>query len=187
MARPAAAAAAAIALAACGRSQPVRLEDPRPADAAPGCADGTREGLSDAARYPDIAACGGRFEGAIFGPSARSLCAAGWRACRGDDAPVGGLPLAEARAFGGCFAFDAAHDCFACYPTCEGALGSCRRCCVTLNPTDPDMAGMGAGCTGYDGGEPGTSCLASGRLDATTNDFGCRFREGLSGVVCCRG
>jgi hypothetical protein len=155
--------------------------------AGPGCAAGVRQGFVDAVRYPDIAACAGSFTGTIGEASAQAICAAGWHVCRGDDAPVRRITQAEATQFPGCFAFDAADDCGACYPTCVGSHGMCQDgCCVSLAPTDPDMAGMGASCTPNPLGFM-TSCLAEGRLDASTNTFGCGWDPSLAGVVCCAG
>jgi hypothetical protein len=82
-----------------------------PADAGPGCSDGTREGFVSMSQYPSIAACAGAWSvpgitaaGASQGPvvptcnlnagndsnnvngtgcSAADLCAAGWHICRG--------------------------------------------------------------------------------------------------------
>lgn len=151
--------------------------------APPGCADGTREGLSDAARYPDVAACAGVFAGWIDEGSADALCSPGWHVCRGDDAVVHALTEAEANGFGGCFAFDAAQDCGACFPSCRGAMGACLTCCVSAtDPTDPDMAGIGLSCARV---SSGPSCLADVRLDASTNTFGCAYDPRLRGVVCC--
>jgi hypothetical protein len=152
-----------------------------------GCASGVRQGFLDVARYPDIAACAGSFTGTIGEGSAQAICAAGWHVCRGDDAQVRRLTDTDASQFPGCFAYDAANDCGACYATCVSAHGHCTNgCCVTAAPTDPDMAGMGAACA-HDGGGFTTSCLAKGRLDASTNTFGCGWDASLAGVVCCAG
>src|SRR5687767_14823798 len=94
---------------ACGRAAPSAGPDAGAPKRGPeiGCADGTREGLTD----PDVAACGGTFTGFIDGEHAGRLCATGWRVCRGDDGVVARIGLAGATSFSGCFAFDAAHDC----------------------------------------------------------------------------
>lgn len=148
-----------------------------------GCADGTREGLTDALRYPAVAACAGVFMGWIDEGSADAICSPGWHVCRGNDAAVNALAADEASAFAGCFGYDAAQDCGACFPSCRGAMGSCMACCVSAtDPTDPDMAGLGAGCNFV--GE-GPACLSDLRLDASTNTFGCGYDPSLRGVVCC--
>lgn len=149
----------------------------------PGCFDGTREGLGRA----DIAACRGTWDGWIDESAAASLCAAGWHVCRGTDPQVRTVTFAEATAFSGCFAFDAAQDCYLCFSTCRGALGTITGACtVPFVATDPDMAGMGAGCR-QQGETPNSSCLATGRLDSTTNTTGCQFDPSrTTGVVCCR-
>lgn len=160
-----------------------------PTEAAPrsdeaGCADSTREGFSELPLFPDVAACAGAWRGWIDEGSPQSLCAPGWHVCRGTDKAIGRVTVAQATAFAGCFAFDAAHDCNACYPTCRGALGQCKACCVPNVPSDPDMGGVGSGCLQH---SPGAgSCLADGRLDATQNSTGCQWSERITGVVCCR-
>ncbi|MBE2249005.1 MAG: hypothetical protein IAE78_05590 [Myxococcus sp.] len=105
--------------------------------------------------------------------------------CRGLDAPVGRVTFQQATSFLGCFAFDTAHDCNACYPTCRGSIGQCLTCCVPNNPTDPDMGGVGANCVQLPFGS-GASCLASGRVDASQNTTGCQWNPMITGVTCCR-
>ncbi len=115
--------------------------------------------------------------------SAKSICSSGWHVSRGSDTTiVGKITYAEALSFAGCYAFDAAHDCNACYPTCR-KLG-CKVCCVQNYTADADMAGMGKGCSAY--GATQKSCLATGRVDASTNTFGCGWNSKLAGVVCCK-
>jgi hypothetical protein len=151
--------------------------------AEPGCADGSREGFVDTARFPRVAACGGTFTGFIDEASARALCAAGWHVCRGGD--VRTVAAADARGFDGCFAYDAAQDCGYCSATCRGIVGDPRAACGVADAiTDADMAGMGRACSDY--GASTATCLADGRIDASTNTFGCRFDPRLAGVVCCR-
>ncbi len=49
------------------------------------------------------------------------------------------------------------------------------------------MAGMGSGCAGQRNvTATRDSCLANGRLDASTNTFGCFLNSSLSGVMCCQ-
>ncbi len=91
---------------------------------------------------------------------------------------------ADARAFAGCFAYDAAQDCNYCSATCRGIVGDPRATCsVADGDRDADMAGMGSGCSDY--GAATSTCLADGRIDAATNTFGCRYDPRLAGVVCC--
>jgi hypothetical protein len=151
---------------------------------AAGCADGTREGLTNIVQFPNIAACGGTYTGYIDEGSADAICAPGWHVCRGFDAPLSAVNYTQATSFPGCFAFDAAHDCNACYPTCRGSVGVTIVCTVVNFTTDADMGGMGANCNYSGAGD--VSCLASGRVDATTNTFGCGWAPLLTGVVCCR-
>jgi hypothetical protein len=146
-----------------------------------GCADFTREGFADVAKYPKIAACAGSFTGWIDEAGAKAICAPGWHVCNGGDAVVHTITHPEAKAFSGCFAFDAAHDCNACYTHCRD-LG-CKNCCVSNYESDADMAGMGASCSDYGAGQ--SSCLAGGRIDASTNTFGCKWAASVTGVVCC--
>ena len=176
---------AALAGLACGRTEVFERRSAALPSATTGCADGARDGFTDLDRWPAIAACAGGFDGFIDDAPARALCSAGWHVCTGDDPAIGAVTLEDARAFSGCFAFDAAHDCHDCFARCRPAIGACQKCCVSGAPTDPDMAGVGAACTFWDSG-PQQSCLATGRSDATTNDFGCGWRPGLTGVVCCR-
>jgi hypothetical protein len=154
-----------------------------------GCADGTREGFEDLARYPDIAVCAGVYEGLIDGPSARALCCPGWHVCRGDDARVHSITGAEATAFPLCYAYDAAQDCNRCSATCRSIADDPEaRCPDIATSQSADGAGMGAGCgdgsTG--GGMVTTSCLPDRRLDVSTNTFGCWWDPRSAGVVCCR-
>lgn len=166
------------------QAAPSPAPPPAPEAGGTGCADATREGFVETALFPDVAACAGRWSGWVDESSAASLCGAGWHVCRGSDRPIGRVTLAQATTFSGCFAFDSAHDCNACYPTCRGALGQCRACCVPNVASDPDMGGVGAGCLQHPVGT--SSCLANGRVDSTQNSTGCQWNERITGVVCCR-
>lgn len=153
-----------------------------------GCADRTREGLTDSKRWPRIAACEGEWSGEVNGPSAAALCAEGWHVCSGEDVHSAGVTFAQATAFDGCFSFDAAHDCGNCHPTCIGATvgselnGQCAESATDFS--DPAMAGMGRGCSLQ---PDGTSCLESGRVNAQVGGDrnGCSHFDRLDGVVCC--
>lgn len=151
---------------------------PSAASAATGCADGTREALVDEATYPEIAGCEGVWEGRVSSPSANSLCSSGWHVCSPAqnlaDAPlVKAISYAEATGFGGCFAFNAAHD-----------FGLCLPC----NPEDGDqndLAGMGTECPDLYSSTD-MSCLGNGRVDAQ-NGSDCGFVDDVTtGVICCR-
>ncbi len=149
----------------------------KPAGAANGCADGTREGLVSQAAFPKIAACAGKWSGDVSGAGA--LCAQGWKPCLGVDASIKKVNYGQARAFGGCFAFDSAHDNNKCYSDCSAAVAK-----GVDNAKNIDMGGMGGACK-YAYSSAG-SCLASGRIDASTNSgTGCNYYSGLSGVICC--
>jgi hypothetical protein len=180
----------ALLIASCGaRSE---LEAPFAIKKGSGCASGARAGFTDVKAFPDIAACVGSFSGTIGEASAASICASGWHVCRGDDPQVRRMTQEVASQFRGCFAYDSASDCGACYPTCLGALGMCNAvCCVSsTNLADPDMAGMGADCGGpEDAPITQKSCLLEGRLDAypMLQQFGCGWQPSLAGVVCCKG
>jgi len=153
-----------------------------------GCADGTREALTDETKYPRIAACTGTCAGYIDGASAATLCSNGWHVCRGNDVAVRSLRGNEVM-FPGCYAYDAAQDCNYCSATCRGIVGDPNGACSVANDTiDADMAGLGSGCIH----EPATnlSCLADVRLDASqgpgnARSFGCTCNPQLSGVICC--
>lgn len=150
-----------------------------PASAASGCADGTREAFVNEATYPGIAGCGGTWEGQIGSAAADALCAPNWHVCApperaADAAQVGAITYAEATSFGGCFAFNAAHD-----------YGLCRACDPQIGDQN-DLAGVGTGCQDLYSVED-TSCLATGRVDAE-NGSQCGFVQGTTtGVVCCQG
>ena len=81
-----------------------------------GCADRTREGLTDIQHWPRIAVCEGSWSGPISGPAAAAICADGWHVCTGEDVQQAGVTFAQATAFNGCFSFDAASDCGNCHP-----------------------------------------------------------------------
>lgn len=157
----------------------------------PGCFDGSREGFASSEDFPDIAACAGPWAGWVDEGEAASLCAEGWHVCRGGDAQITNMTYEKATGFLGCFAFDAAHDCYHCYRSCRGAIGtsmtvSTGAICSIATATDVDMAGLGANCI-HHGELPLTSCLATGRLDSTGGTTGCQANPGrTTGVVCCR-
>jgi hypothetical protein len=153
--------------------------DPRSltgAAATVGCADGTRDGLTDLVAFPAIAACAGSWSDDVANGAA--LCATGWHVCLGADAPVK-IGFAAASSFCGCFAIDAAQDNYHCYSDCSASVG------IADTAPQIDMGGMGAGCQWEI--PSGDSCLASGRIDASENSgTGCNYYSGLSGVMCCR-
>jgi len=151
-----------------------------------GCADGTREGFTDLAAFPDIAAC----SAAVVGYHVASApgCAAGWRVCTGQDVWGMNIQKSDARAFSGRFAYDSNHDCGACFATC--CTNGCSSASQSVNGVfgcsvsgggDPDLAGMGSGSNSYGG----TSCMQGGRIDV--GNTGCNLHSSsLTGVVCCR-
>jgi len=141
-----------------------------------GCASGQRSGFFDVEVFPDIAACAGAWEGDVR--NGMALCGAGFHVCRGSDAVVRGTTFAEASAFCGCYAFDAAQDNYTC-------LDGCSAQAPQTDALDRlDMAGMGGDCP-YRFVD-GASCLATGRIDATENDgIGCSYDPRMRGVVCC--
>ena len=154
-----------------------------------GCADRTREGLTDLKLWPRIAVCTGEWSGMVGGPSASAICAAGWHVCTGDDMRTGGVTFADATAFDGCFAFDSSNDCGTCHATCLGATagselyGKCAESATDFS--GPSMHGIGRGCAL----QPAeTSCLSGGgRVNAQVGGErnGCRQFEGIDGVACC--
>jgi hypothetical protein len=157
-----------------------------------GCLDGTREGFRNESDFPDIAACAGTWSGWIDERPAADLCSQGWRVCTGSDQAIKRLTMSQATAFLGCFAFDAANDCYVCHPRCRAAIGTSMNtaggvCTIPPNNTDVDMAGVGANCR-QEGVTANSSCLASGRTDATQNTYGCQADPmNTTGVTCCRG
>lgn len=150
-----------------------------------GCSDGTREGFGDTDVYPNVAACAGSWSGQIDGTSAAALCAPGWYVCSpgevaGDHQILAGITYNEARAFDGCFAYNASQDDGMCRP-CTGAYYY------------DDMAAVGASCTGGYYGPGSSSCIGSGRIDADCcsaflTDHSCRQNTSQphTGVACCK-
>lgn len=145
---------------------------------AAGCADGTREGFTDLATFPTVAACAGAWAGEIG--QAGALCAPGWQVCDGSTFAAVGVSFTAATAFPGCFGFDAAHDNYVCRPDCSAQVAA------GVDTADGiDMGGVGAGCRFQFPGS--ASCLVGGRIDASENSgTGCRYVAGITdGVVCC--
>src|SRR6266404_396983 len=77
----------------------------REAAAESGCADGTREGLTDFQLYPNIAACAGTWTGHVS--NGGHICAPGWGVCSStnNSEELKTITFADAVAFPGCFAF----------------------------------------------------------------------------------
>lgn len=88
---------------------------------------------------------------------------------------------------GGCFAFNAAHDNGRCFPVCGDFSADIHGnpAPFTEDLIGADMGGIGSECADYTGQALGSSCLASGRTDASTNTFGCFLDPSLEGVLCC--
>lgn len=147
---------------------------------AQGCADGTREGFVDPIVFPAIAACGGVWSGDVA--NAGALCAMGWHVCRGPEMPLRNVTYAQATAFGGCFAIDAAQDNWMCFPGCSAAVAAGIDTAANV-----DMGGVGAGCPYLLPGS--TACFTGGRIDVSENSgTGCNFVSGVTtGTVCCAG
>ena len=149
----------------------------RPIAAETGCANGTREALTDPQEFPDIAACAGKWSGPVS--NAHGLCAHGWNVCSSnfDIAKLRRITFDDAVAVSGCFAFNAAQDNFSCIP-CTG------------EPLAREMGGIGAGCQAHERSSD-DSCITGGRIDvllpsevSTAN--ACQFREDVTtGVLCC--
>jgi len=149
-----------------------------------GCADGTRDGLGDISKYPNAAACAGKWEGKIGWSSSQKVCASGWHVCvpadNGNDAAsLKKITFAEAVAFAGCYPYNAAQD-----------NGSCKVCSGWCD--NDDMAALGAACKKQKAGGGG-GCLANG-IDTAYGDtclnpfkLPCRNNDGvITGVTCCR-
>jgi hypothetical protein len=147
---------------------------------AQGCADGTREGFLDPGTFPAIAACAGTWAGDVA--NAAPVCAAGWHVCRGPELPLRAVTYAQATAFAGCFAVDAAQDNWMCSAGCSAAVAAGVDTAANI-----DLGGVGASCP-YQ--LPGTTaCFTGGRIDVSENSgTGCNFAPGITtGVVCCAG
>ena len=108
-------------------------------------------------------------------------CASGYHVCTGTNVWNADVSRAQARSFGGCFKFDAAHDCQGCGATCERRQAHGSTPCWDSG-RGIDVAGMGSGCSSWAGNN---SCLKSGRIDFSTNAGGCNgpLRDG---VMCCK-
>ncbi|MDX2012656.1 MAG: carboxypeptidase regulatory-like domain-containing protein [Myxococcaceae bacterium] len=155
-----------------------------------GCADGTREGFTDVLAFPDVAACGGGWQGDLdTSTSAEQLCGPGWRVCTHADAPVRALSFTQATAFPGCFAFRASVDGF----------DGCEPLDCSNDVTRDTVAAVGASCGALSGVSrlvpDGGACfsdrgaIASQCCNASVagpgRAAGCPQR-GESGVLCCR-
>ena len=154
-----------------------------------GCPGGATPAFSQSTDQGSIVACAGSFSGQpVFTADSSALaCQAGWHICRGDDPVIATIPYATANSFPGCYAVNSHYDCDGCYATCDDMGSSLNG---NLGCTDDlqgaDMAGMGSACTGQrNDTQTRDSCLATGRLDAATNTFGCYLDPSLSGVMCC--
>jgi hypothetical protein len=142
-----------------------------------GCADGTREGLVGAS-YPNIALCAGVWSGPVS--RATFLCEGGWHVCNGQEAAMKSVTYDDGTAFPGCYAFDAAHDNYACHPGCDKAVEAGVDTYANI-----DMGGLGRDCP-YKF-PSGGSCINSGRIDSSENSgTGCDYKPSLTGLVCCR-
>jgi hypothetical protein len=165
-----------------------------------GCADGQREGLIDAAQYPEIAGCLGTWPGAhslreprAGGPcgddlgactAPADLCAPGWRICgaTGEIADVSRLSAQACREAGGATYAAALSHCATdagceydplTYPCLDAGWCSEAVCC-------------GAGCTGQgacpDGIWPGETRIVT----HTGASCGQAESRRTGGVLCCR-
>ena len=145
-----------------------------------GCADNTREGLTDFVKYPNIAACSGVWSGDIA--NGATLCGIGWKVCDGNQDALNNLSYAEASAVLGCFAYNAAQDNNNCYSGCAVAVQN-----GIDTATGIDMGGIGVGCAWkFEGGK--MSCIKNGRIDSSCNSGGgCNYNSQMhTGVVCCK-
>jgi hypothetical protein len=135
--------------------------------------------LTNLLTYPSVAACAGKWSGDVS--TAAPLCGSGWHVCIGGDGALATITFADATAFAGCFAINAALDDSTCHP------GSCTDS-VNAGVDDEkniDMGGVGNDCSFKFPGD--TSCITGGRIDASENSgTGCAYTSGLSGVVCCK-
>jgi len=124
--------------------------------------------------------------------TSQAYCANGWHICRGDDPVIQSITYVTARNFSGCYAFNAAHDCGRCFATCgnftQDVNGNPSPDCMdTL--VGADMGGMGESCSFHlpptSASSLAASCFTDGRVDASTNTFGCFLNPGLTGLLCC--
>jgi hypothetical protein len=143
-----------------------------------GCADGTREGLTNRTMFPDVAACRGLWAGPVA--TAGALCSQGWHVCTGVEPALRLVTYTAATAFAGCFAFDAAQDGGNCFSRCSAAVVAGVDVYSGL-----DMGAIGAGCPWLFPGA--SSCITGGRIDGAENSgTGCDYNSQLTGLVCCR-
>jgi hypothetical protein len=105
----------------------------------------------------------------------------GWHLCIGGDAALSTISFADATAFPGCFAINAAQDNSHCHPgSCSDAVSAGVDSAANI-----DMGGVGQDCKLAAPNQ--TSCIKNGRIDASENSgTGCNFHPGLTGVVCCK-
>lgn len=154
------------------------IDAPTDASSSIGCADGTRDGLLSEVEFPAVAACAGTWTGDVSAGVA--LCAPGWHVCLGPEPALHAVTFAQATAFAGCFAYDAAQDNYVCRPDCSAQVAA-----GVDSATAIDLGAIGSACP-YQY-PTGGSCLAIGRIDAAENSgTGCAFNAAVTtGVVCC--
>ena len=120
-------------------------------------------------------------------------CSSDYHVCTGADIYANKVTWANAHAQSGCYAYNAATDCGACFATCKAAgdsvpdsLNGNTGC---HNALRPDMAGLGAGCdSGIGGSEDPDSggCLAGGgSISAHDDSVMCYTHRRDVGVACC--
>jgi hypothetical protein len=99
------------------------------------------------ASYPCIAACDSPttppFHGGIGGPGPlATICDEGWQVCTGTQIAVSGLTYSMATSFAGCYGYDSAQDCGACFATCASSRGAAAGGCTVVR-------GLGPGCESH--------------------------------------
>ena len=139
----------------------------------PACADGTRDGIMDAATYPKIALCSGPWLGDVGSGQAQALCGKTFHVCNGDDiAKTSALPKSQGMQ-SGCWAIDANND-----------IGKCGTC--GDHPGAVKLAGIGAQCGN---GGANQACMSSGwgviAGNSCVRDAKNKQMEAIIGVVCC--
>jgi len=137
--------------------------------------------------HPNIFLCPWGGYGLIYKQD--NQCAAGFHVCTGTEVYSRNITWAQAHTHTGCYAYNAASDCGACYATCQQLQDATLPFSVNgnsgcHNTQSPDLAGIGANCADEDPTVNG--CLdGGGSINAHADaGAGCYTNKNV-GVACC--
>jgi hypothetical protein len=143
-----------------------------------GCASGsTALSVPD---HDDIYLC--PWGGGGFIHDQHGMCSSGYHVCTGSDVHTAGVTWNQATGVSGCYAYDSASDCDACYSTClsSTSVNGNNGCYDTAHP---DMAGLGSGC--HSSTSSRTECLSGGGLIRAHDGSNLCYTDKDVGVACC--